>query len=132
MNTELPTHMRKFVEHLRSMPPGASTSYKDCVEYFYDGLEGFDYAMELLAGGLQIYFSTSEDGWVNNACPEALYYHKATHAEDFDRMEEMIREQLCSVFRNLPESDLNPNHNNAFRDSPLCQYSMRRLDYRIY
>ena len=57
--------------------------------------------MELLSDGHPIYFSTHEGRWINNASPEAIYYHKATRAEDFDGMETMIRDQLCYLRRLL-------------------------------
>ena len=101
MNTELPTHMKSCVDHLRSMPRGSIISYWDFAEHYHDELEGFESAMELLSDGHPIYFSTHEGRWINNASPEAIYYHKATRAEDFDGMETMIRDQLCYLRRLL-------------------------------
>ena len=101
MSAELATHVKSFVDHLRSMPRGSIISYWDFAEHYHDELEGFESAMELLSDGHPIYFSTHEGRWINNASPEAIYYHKATRQDDLDGMEVMIRDQLCYLRRLL-------------------------------
>lgn len=101
MNTELPTHMKSFMDHLRSMPPGDATSFWDFAEHYHDELEGFESAMDLLSEGHPIYFSTHEGRWINNASPEAIHYHKATRPEGLDGVATMIRNQMCYLRRLL-------------------------------
>jgi hypothetical protein len=94
-------HVRRFLDHLKSMSPGESTDYWDFADPYDDELEGFELAMELLSEGHPIHFSTHESRWINNASPEGICYHKASRPNDLDGMEAMIRDQLCYLRRLL-------------------------------